>query len=228
MYCNSCMKSRMSRLHIETDELVKELNGESTLGPKNRPSASVVNRLRQLCANLEELEQIRRAIAQREPQAIDPVSTAERLWAWPNLQLKHPASQELNASGERILKRVNAQLKQLRTREGVMLTADARGLQLRRWQPIDFKKLFTTGWMYIVLELLQSGNLYRLRRCQRVECRRWFFAQTDWQKYCSRNCRQLEAAQGQTFKERRRAYMRVYRSNEKARDLNARKLVRGK
>ena len=218
----------MSRLHTPTDALVKELNGESTLGPRNRPSVSVVNRLRKLCANLEELEQIRRAIAQREPQAIDPVSMAQRLWAWPNLQFKHLASQELSASGEHILKLVNEQLKQLRTREGIMLAADARGLQLRRWQPIDSKRLFTTGWMYIVLELLESGNLYRLRRCQRTECRRWFFAQTDWQKYCSRNCRQLEAAQGRTFKERRRAYMRVYRSKEKARDLTAKKLARGK
>jgi hypothetical protein len=152
------------------------------------------------------------------------VPTAQRLWPWPNLQLKHPASQVLSTSGEQILERINAQLSCLRTREGVMLAADARGLRLMRYNPIDFK--IATALMYVVLEVLESGNLHRLRRCQRIECKRWFSAQTDWQKYCSRNCRQLEAAEGETFKEKRRLYMRKRRREEKERELHTRELVK--
>lgn len=226
MYSILLIQLRMRRLHSSLDILLKELNGQSIAHPKDKPSKSAVNRLRQLCADLEELEQIRSALAQHEPKAADPVSTAQRLWAWPNLQLKHPASQELNARGERILDRVNANLNRLRTREGVMLAADTRGMRLIRWNPFDYKNFFTTGYMYLVLGLLDSRNLHRLRRCQRKKCRRWFFGQTDWQKYCSRNCRQLEAAHGEAFKEKRRLYMRKYRRNEIEQGLRAKELAK--
>lgn len=68
--------------------------------------------------------------------------------------------------------------------------------------------------------------VHRVRRC--VECQRWFFGITEHQKYCGDNCRKRHAAHGQSFKEQRRLYMREYRSKEKARDANAKKLARGK
>ena len=143
-------------------------------------------------------------------------------WAWPNLQLKNPAARELSASGERIMERVNARLKFLRTREAVMLAADGRGLRLMRWHPSGSKGALERRLWYFVLELLESGDLHLLRRCQRNECRRWFYAGTDWQKFCSRNCRQREAAQSELFKERRKDYMAKYREDEKRRELRAR------
>lgn len=137
-------------------------------------------------------------------------------WAWPNLQLKNPAARELSASGERIMERVNARLKFLRTREAIMLVADARGLRLIRWHPLlGSEDALERRLWYFVLELLESGSLHRLRRCQRNECRRWFYAGTEWQKYCSRNCRQREAAQSEVFKEKRKEYMQKRREQEK-------------
>jgi hypothetical protein len=221
------MKSLMSRLQIAIDGLVEVLNGESEalVLPEK-----LVNRLRQLCGDLEELERVRVAIAQLEPRATDPVSTvnpiAGRSWSWPNWQLKNPAARELSASGKRILERINALLKCLRTREAVMLAADARGLRLTRWHPIEPKDLYEGVFLGFVLELLESGNLHRLRRCQRNECQRWFYAGTDWQKYCSRNCRQRAAAQGETFKEKRKNYMRKRRQKEKEDELRAREQAR--
>jgi hypothetical protein len=68
--------------------------------------------------------------------------------------------------------------------------------------------------------------VHRVRRCG--ECERWFFAVTEHQKYCSDNCRKRHAAYGQSFKEKRRLYMREYRRKEKAQDANAEKLAREK
>jgi hypothetical protein len=213
----------MRRLHPAIDGLVSELNGESILSTTDRLSKAAVTRLRQLCADLEELERIRAELEQREPQAFDPVSTAERSWAWPNLQLKNPISQELSATGKQILERVNAQFNRLRTRVGVILAADARGLRLGRWEFEEDKRFYAT-FLLFVLELLASGELQRLHRCLRKECGRWFFAQTNWQKYCSRNCRQMVAAQGETFKETRRLYMHKRRRDEKEREMRERQV----
>ncbi len=46
----------------------------------------------------------------------------------------------------------------------------------------------------------------RIRRCRRLECRKWFFAVTEHQKYCGDTCRQRDASQGESFKEKRRIY----------------------
>lgn len=70
--------------------------------------------------------------------------------------------------------------------------------------------------------------VHRIRRCHRPQCRKWFFAKTDHQKYCGDNCRQRDAAQGDSFKERRRSYMKKYRREEAARDKRLKQFVRGK
>jgi hypothetical protein len=68
--------------------------------------------------------------------------------------------------------------------------------------------------------------VHRIRRC--LECRRWFFAITEHQKYCGDNCRKRHAARGDEFLEKRRTYMRDYRQRQKAADMPSTKLARGK
>jgi hypothetical protein len=51
--------------------------------------------------------------------------------------------------------------------------------------------------------------VHRIRRCR--HCSVWYFAVTDHQKYCGGGCRKQEASQGESFKEKRKAYMRRYR-----------------
>jgi hypothetical protein len=65
--------------------------------------------------------------------------------------------------------------------------------------------------------------VHRIRRC--LECRRWFFAITEHQKYCGDGCRKRHAARGEEFLEKRRSYMREYRRREKARDLHVKRLA---
>ena len=72
------------------------------------------------------------------------------------------------------------------------------------------------------------GAVHRIRRCHRSQCRKWFFAITDHQKYCGDSCRKRDAAQGESFKEKRRVYMKKYRSEEAARDARAERLAKGK
>jgi hypothetical protein len=81
---------------------------------------------------------------------------------------------------------------------------------------------YATQWIVDHIEAVQ-----RVRRCHRPKCRKWFFAKTDHQKYCGDNCRQRDAAQGESFKEKRRLYMKKYRSEEVDRNARA-KMMKGK
>jgi hypothetical protein len=71
------------------------------------------------------------------------------------------------------------------------------------------------------------GAVHRIRRCHRSQCRKWFFAVTDHQKYCGDECRKQDAAQGESFKGKRREYMKRYRNNEKKLDATAKRLAKG-
>jgi len=65
----------------------------------------------------------------------------------------------------------------------------------------------------------------KVRRCRVATCRKWYYAKTDHQKYCGGACRQKDAAQGDDFKEKRRVYMKKYRSEEAERDARAKRLA---
>ncbi len=71
------------------------------------------------------------------------------------------------------------------------------------------------------------GAVHRIRRCHRSECRKWFFGLTDHQKYCGVACRKRDAAQGESFKETRRLYMKKYRKDQAERDAQAKRLAKG-
>jgi hypothetical protein len=62
------------------------------------------------------------------------------------------------------------------------------------------------------------------RRCP--QCGLWFFAVANHQIYCSGRCRQNKASTSEEFKQKRKLYMRVYRRDEKERQLRAKTLVR--
>jgi len=71
-------------------------------------------------------------------------------------------------------------------------------------------------------------TVHRIRRCRLQECRKWFFAVTDHQKYCGDTCRKRDASQGVSFKMKRREYMKKYRSNEAEREEKAKQLAKRK
>ena len=70
------------------------------------------------------------------------------------------------------------------------------------------------------------ARILRFRKCR--ECARWFYAVKDHQIFCRESCRKRQAAQGESFKEKRRIYMKKYRSDEAERDARAMRLAKGK
>jgi hypothetical protein len=78
-----------------------------------------------------------------------------------------------------------------------------------------------------------TAEIHRIRRCRRPQCRKWFSAVTDHQKYCGENCRKRDAQQGPEFKRKRAEYMRdKYRPLQKKLDVQnlapAKRLAKGK
>lgn len=73
----------------------------------------------------------------------------------------------------------------------------------------------------VVYLMRNTAKIHLIRRCRRVECRKWFFAVTEHQKYCSENCRKRDAQQGPEFKRKRAEYMRRYRSEEPERNARS-------
>lgn len=72
-------------------------------------------------------------------------------------------------------------------------------------------------------------TVHRIRRCRFQECRKWFFAVTDHQKYCGDTCRKRDASKGESFKKKRAAYMReVWRPREAEKDEKAKRLAKRK
>ena len=70
-----------------------------------------------------------------------------------------------------------------------------------------------------ILNLRARGDLSLVRSCR--NCGTWFYAVTNHQTNCTDRCRQQFHSKDNTFREKRRLYMRRYREIEKARSLVA-------
>jgi hypothetical protein len=77
--------------------------------------------------------------------------------------------------------------------------------------------------LYWLTDLIRRGLAVRIRQC--LECRNWFYAIADHQRYCGENCRKSYASHSLVFKEKRRQYMQNYRSVEKEREQAAKLLA---
>jgi hypothetical protein len=75
---------------------------------------------------------------------------------------------------------------------------------------------------WIVESLLREaerGNLYRYKNCP--ECKKWFYALTDHQRFCGNSCRKRYASHSGEYKLKRREYMKTYRRKQKSLDRSA-------
>ena len=105
--------------------------------------------------------------------------------------------------------------------------------EIQEFFSLDSKRLQTDDEYYIetriinyALELLRRGTISNLRTCR--ECKKWFYAVTKHQKHCSEGCRQKFASHDQSFKDRRREYMKKYRQGEREREQHSRGLFRSR
>jgi len=65
-----------------------------------------------------------------------------------------------------------------------------------------------------IRQLVDNHRIHRLRRCS--QCRTWFYAVTEHQRFCVEKCRKKYASKSPVFREQRRRYMAdVYRPLKK-------------
>jgi hypothetical protein len=75
-----------------------------------------------------------------------------------------------------------------------------------------------------ILELARQGLVHRLRQCKR--CRSWYFAHFAHQRFCTGSCQQANLRKSESFKAKRRVYMRDRRRSEREEDRKAWRWVR--
>ena len=75
-----------------------------------------------------------------------------------------------------------------------------------RWE--NHLRMIPSEALELILKLTQAGDLTRIRRCS--ECKKWLFARTRHQTFCSTKCQQKNYTQSDTWKAHRAAYMRRY------------------
>lgn len=68
------------------------------------------------------------------------------------------------------------------------------------------------------------SGVARYRRCSNRS--RWFYAQTEHQRFCGETCRKSNASKSEVFKQKRRLYMRKRRADEKAEETRSLERVR--
>jgi hypothetical protein len=74
----------------------------------------------------------------------------------------------------------------------------------------------TDSALLLVLQLSGARQLHRLIQC--VKCGRWLFARIGLQKFCSPSCQRNYFRSSESWKEKRKLYMRQYRAQERERN----------
>ena len=143
---------------------------------------------------------------------------------WPKLAFRDAALEALSSEGLRIITRVNKSLSRIRTYPELYCRCLTPIRVVRRWTGTEERILGRS--IEEILDYLQQGLLGRLRVCDKPDCKRWFFAITNHQRYCAEACRMRHVAQSQSFKEKRARYMREkYRPQIKQLEERAKQLA---
>jgi hypothetical protein len=77
------------------------------------------------------------------------------------------------------------------------------------------------GWVH---ELAANGRLRMVREC--TDCKKWYLARREDQRFCSSNCRERDYRVSDRGKAKRAAFMRGYRDRLKRRDEAIARLAR--
>jgi len=72
----------------------------------------------------------------------------------------------------------------------------------------------TDSAMLLIIQLGFARQLHRLRSC--AQCKRWLFARRGIQRFCSQSCQKKFFQSGESWKEKRKLYMRQYRATLRA------------
>lgn len=211
---------KRSWVHEEAERacsVVEILNDEYSAPISKQFKYSISNDLVSFLVDLKRIEAIRRELLKSE-KVRDPKPPSHG-WpkrrvshtspdgiVWPKLAFPDAALEALTSEGQQIMTRLNKCLTRFRTYP-VLYSYRLTPIRIvRRWTGTEERILGRS--IEDILEYLQRGLLERLRVCDEPNCKRWFFAMTNHQRYCAGACRIRHVARSQSFKEKRARYMR--------------------
>jgi hypothetical protein len=146
-----------------------------------------------------------------------------RVWSYPFPKLARDADE----AAERAFQAATEKYDEYRARlfegirfvpEPLLMTSRQRYRYLNRWQVVlrNGKRIRNRDARHVmgVLDLAMRGLLHRLRHCD--NCRRWFYARFEKQRFCSDACREKSFRSTPEGRAARAKYMRRYRSQPSA------------
>jgi hypothetical protein len=215
--------------------VVEILNDEYSAPISKQFKYSISNDLVSFLVDLKRIEAIRRELLKSE-KVRDPKPPSHG-WpkrrvshtspdgiVWPKLAFPDAALEALTSEGQQIMTRLNKCLSRFRTYPLLYSYRFTPIRMMRRWTGTEERILGRS--IEEILEYFQRGLLERFRVCGEPECKRWFFAITNHQRYCGEACRIRHVAQSQSFKEKRARYMREkYRPQIKQLEERAKQLA---
>jgi hypothetical protein len=199
---NKSMKKPTMQRGVELESVSSILAGLNELGRGDEQK-----RLVEILKDIQKLDSMC-AEVRRHSQEKEIVRIGDKEVPFPRLNDEAlEAIKALNRFGSPILDRLNKQL--LRSRWSFRMIAHNHRELLRVY---NFHTKSDSGYAaeraisHFLEHYLPSGKIGRFRTC--LECRKWFFAVVDHQKYCSEKCRLRHVAHSDEFREKRARYMR--------------------
>jgi hypothetical protein len=192
--------------------LMEVLNGDHV--PK--PDLVVVRRISLLLAQLKQIDEIRAKLRPYAKESNAPIGLTLGF----GFRFNEPHLTALNLQGGKIMQDINKALQRYRWSPTIMFC----GVTLELLERPEFHERSEEDYLekfsiWVLLAKFKQGVIGRMRCCE--DCRLWFYALTDHQRFCKDSCRKHYASQSSEYRMKRRTYMRDYRSTQKAKDRMA-------
>lgn len=173
-------------------------------------------RIRQMLVDLQDLEKIRLAL---RPMRCQP--SKESSFAWQPCRFGDKKAEALNQTGRILVASINERLtKCVWYPELLVESFDHLPRYIQTWNEKTESHYFENLSMRMFLDRIAEGRIHWYKTC--ADCRRWFSAKTEHQKFCNEKCRLHHHANSDGFRKKRADYMRLdYRPKMKQRDERA-------
>ncbi len=232
VYCNSQMdvtarelrdkfaatrRGRKDHAEVSDVRLLRHFN--------ERPKDSRVQRVIQLIELLQEANRLEERLWEAYSSGKQHRDYDQKFAS--NWRFTAPEIQAINIRHSRTLHKVDSLLRHYWWQPVVRSNGAFEGLRAYTWPGESGKAV---SWenlaVHFVLDLVSRRLLQLIRRCR--QCKAWFCAVTNHQVSCGDNCRKKFSSTSAEFKEKRKLYMRYYRSQEEKLDQRAKRLARQK
>jgi hypothetical protein len=181
-----------------------------------RPGRAVVRRISHLLVQLRQIKEIRAKLRPYAKESNAPIGPTLGF----GFRFDEPHLTALNLQGGEIMRDVNEALQRYRWSPTIMfLGVDLELLERPGFHESSEEDYLEKFSIWVLLMKFRQGLIGRMKQCD--DCRRWFYALTDHQRFCKDSCRKHYASQSSEYRTKRRTYMRNYRNSQKVKDRTA-------